>query len=184
MLGGFWLLPPRDFPHQSRESPYGSRQQFIWTHNNQSLTPSLVHRRCPAAIGKGLNAVIRGPNKIPTVATLSVAVDIRGVALAVGGESDEGMVGGAGEETQLLISASQASQQRPLGPKPDEGESDVRVSGDVWATARQDLTLKPEEPRAALTPYPGQLIPKFPPPFLSPVLEPAATRTKLRMSPR
>jgi hypothetical protein len=44
VLDGFWLLPPRDSSHQSRESPYGSRQQFIWTHNNASLTllpPSL-----------------------------------------------------------------------------------------------------------------------------------------------
>lgn len=30
-LDGFWLLPPQDFSH--RETPYTSRQQFIWTHD-------------------------------------------------------------------------------------------------------------------------------------------------------
>src|SRR6266850_432954 len=36
-LGGFWLLPPRDFPHIKESHPYGSRQQFIWTHTRRSL---------------------------------------------------------------------------------------------------------------------------------------------------
>jgi hypothetical protein len=62
----------------------------------------VVHRCRGACDGNRTDAVVRSPPKSPAVAALSVAVDIRSVALPVGGESDKEMIGGEGRAEQAF----------------------------------------------------------------------------------